>query len=223
MAYSKDARQQLGSITPNRIVKGLKSDNWDRQFTRSARQAFVKDGRRVTVHVHPKPYVSIGLIEDILCRQIGWTEEDLIRLGFLKGKHFMRKKKDKAKNLLSNLQPTLNRKINAKKTDLSGGPFFIFRRTRASPRLLMIADMRPMQDRPNPASWLQLNPPPHQPSPALRPFDRLRAAAQGPARARAVLEPSLQQESRVGPGDDGVRRISFTRYRASPFAMTRRR
>lgn len=97
MAYSKDARQQLGSITPNRIVKGLKSDNWDRQFTRSARQAFVKDGRRVTVHVHPKPYVSIGLIEDILCRQIGWTEEDLIRLGFLKGKHFKRKKKDKAK------------------------------------------------------------------------------------------------------------------------------
>jgi predicted RNA binding protein YcfA (HicA-like mRNA interferase family) len=97
MAYSKDARQQLGNISPNRIVKALKADNWDHQFTKSARQAYVKSGRRVTIHVHPKPYRSISLIEDILCRQIGWAEEDLIRLGFLKGKQFKKKQKDKTK------------------------------------------------------------------------------------------------------------------------------
>ena len=93
MAYSKEARQQLtGKLTPRGVIGFLKKDNWTHQITRGARQVYIKGDRRVTIHVHSKPYDSISLVENILEKQIGWTEDDLIRLKILKGKNFKKRK-----------------------------------------------------------------------------------------------------------------------------------
>lgn len=92
MAYSSDVRRQLKGITPKRIIGGLLRDGWNHEPTRGATRVYVKHRRRVVIHLHPgKTYRSMSLIEDLLEKAIGWMEEDLVRLKFVKGKQFKKK------------------------------------------------------------------------------------------------------------------------------------
>ena len=75
---------QLRSTTVQQIASALVRDSWKREVKSGARHPYRSlDGRRVVLHVHPKgekgPRVLKGLIEDI-----GWTEDDLVRLKLIK-------------------------------------------------------------------------------------------------------------------------------------------
>ena len=45
----------------------------------------MRNGRRVVIHYHPKKTYGPGLLKDLV-RDIGWTDDDLIRLKLIKKK-----------------------------------------------------------------------------------------------------------------------------------------
>jgi len=84
MKFPKHVWSQLKNITPVQLIQALKKDGWIQDETSSAVQVYRHpDGRRVTIHYHPKSSYGPGLLKALL-NDIGWTEGDLRRLKLIK-------------------------------------------------------------------------------------------------------------------------------------------
>jgi predicted RNA binding protein YcfA (HicA-like mRNA interferase family) len=84
MQYLANIWDQLKNLTPDRIVKALERDGWKKDTSKGP--IFVyrsEDGRRVTVHYHPRKTYGPKLLKELLA-DIGWGEEDLRRLKLIK-------------------------------------------------------------------------------------------------------------------------------------------
>jgi predicted RNA binding protein YcfA (HicA-like mRNA interferase family) len=82
--FSSQIWDQIKNKTASEIIRSLEKDAWHRDTTSGAEQVFRHpDGRRVSIHFHPSktfgPKLPKGLLQDI-----GWTEEDMRRLKFIK-------------------------------------------------------------------------------------------------------------------------------------------
>ena len=84
MSFSKQVWNQLKNKSPKDLMSALEKDGAILDITRGAVQVYrYPDGRRVTIHYHPSKTYGPGLIKALI-KDIGWTEEDLRRLKFIK-------------------------------------------------------------------------------------------------------------------------------------------
>lgn len=85
--FSPTARGQLKKLTAQRLIRALKQDGFLEAKSRGATRGFIKstlDGRRkVVIHFHPRKSYGWKLLSQLL-DDIGWTENDLERLGLIK-------------------------------------------------------------------------------------------------------------------------------------------
>jgi predicted RNA binding protein YcfA (HicA-like mRNA interferase family) len=87
MRYPKHVWEQLKNLTADDLISTLKKDGWIADDCSGAFHPFIHPAtrKRVIVHYHPVktygPKLLKGLLDDI-----GWTEEDLKRLGLVAGK-----------------------------------------------------------------------------------------------------------------------------------------
>ena len=85
MDFSANVWNQIKNKSPKDFIKALRKDGWNKDASKGAVQVFrnPRDNRRVTIHVHPGkiygPLMVKALIEDI-----GWSIQDMKRLGFIK-------------------------------------------------------------------------------------------------------------------------------------------
>lgn len=84
MKFSKQVWDQLKAKTCDNLIAALQKDGWTHDESRGAVQVYRHgDGRRVTIHYHPKksyrPKLLAGLLADI-----GWSEQDMRRLKLIK-------------------------------------------------------------------------------------------------------------------------------------------
>lgn len=93
--YRRQVWNQVKGLTSQELMRALERDGWRKQRTRVAEARKVptrwliaiQTSRRtatgVVIHPHPKKTMGPGLLKDVLdC--IGWTEDDLKRLGLVK-------------------------------------------------------------------------------------------------------------------------------------------
>ena len=90
MAYSRAVWSQLKGLTVKDIAKALKKDNWREESRSGATIGFIKSSangaagrRRVVLHVHPGKTFGAHLLQ-CLINDIGWSEEDLLRLKLIR-------------------------------------------------------------------------------------------------------------------------------------------
>ena len=84
MKYPKNVWQQLKSITADELTRALEKDGWVRDIGIGAELVYRhKDGRRVSIHYHPRKTYHSGLLKGLL-DDIGWGEEDMRRLKLIK-------------------------------------------------------------------------------------------------------------------------------------------
>jgi len=84
MKYPKNVWQQLKSITADELIRALEKDDWVRDTGVGSELVYRhKDGRRVSIHYHPRKTYHRGLLKGLL-DDIGWTEEDMRRLKLVK-------------------------------------------------------------------------------------------------------------------------------------------
>lgn len=88
MFYSPNVWNQLKGLTVEEILSALKKDGWEQDpSSKGATLGYIKRGRspneRVVIHYHPKKTYNAGLLKKLIA-DIGWTEEDLVRLKILK-------------------------------------------------------------------------------------------------------------------------------------------
>ena len=90
MAYSRPVWNQLKGLTLKELARALKRDGWIEESRAGATIGFIKitgNGaaarRRVVLHVHPGksfgPHLLTALLDDI-----GWSEDDLVRLKLIR-------------------------------------------------------------------------------------------------------------------------------------------
>ena len=90
MAYSRPVWNQLKGLTLKELAKALKRDGWTEESRAGATIGFIKTRgngaaarRRVVLHVHPGksfgPRLLTALLDDI-----GWSEDDLVRLKLIR-------------------------------------------------------------------------------------------------------------------------------------------
>ena len=82
-SYPKNVWAQLKNITSQKLITALKKDRWTPEQTIGASQPYYKDGRRVTIHVHPKKTYTPKLLKAIL-DIIDWTEAEMRKLKLIK-------------------------------------------------------------------------------------------------------------------------------------------
>jgi predicted RNA binding protein YcfA (HicA-like mRNA interferase family) len=84
MAFARNIWNQLKNKTANDLAGALERSGWIRDVRSGAVQVYRSDdGRRVTIHYHPRKTYGPGLLQSLL-DDIGWTEEDLRRLKLIK-------------------------------------------------------------------------------------------------------------------------------------------
>ena len=90
MAYSSATWNQLKGLTLKELAKALKRDGWTEEQRSGATVGFIKtigngavSRRRVVLHVHPGKSFGPRLLKALL-DDIGWSEEDLIRLKLIR-------------------------------------------------------------------------------------------------------------------------------------------
>jgi predicted RNA binding protein YcfA (HicA-like mRNA interferase family) len=84
MKYPKNVWQQLKGITADELIRGLEKDGWVHDTGVGAERVYRHaDGRRVSIHYHPRKTYHRGLLKALL-DDIGWAEEDLRRLKLVK-------------------------------------------------------------------------------------------------------------------------------------------
>ena len=88
MALPKVIWDQLRATTATEIIRALLRDGWTEDQTRGATRVFVKESNlatheRVVIHYHPRKTYPPGTLKALL-KDIGWEEDDLIRLKLIK-------------------------------------------------------------------------------------------------------------------------------------------
>jgi len=84
MKLRRHVWQQLKSITCEKLIAALKKDGWEQDTSRGAILVFISQrGKRVTIHYHPGKTYGEKLLKGLI-KDIGWTEQDLIRLKLIK-------------------------------------------------------------------------------------------------------------------------------------------
>ena len=86
--YSQSVWNQLKNTTVQELANALDKDGWVREAGRDATIGFRHPDRdtnhnRVVLHMHPKGTKGPNLMKGLL-RTIGWSEDDLERLGLIK-------------------------------------------------------------------------------------------------------------------------------------------
>lgn len=80
MNFPRHVWARLKNITADELISALKKDGWERDTKRGAQQIWKHpDGRRVSIHYHPKKTYQPKLLKSLL-RDIGWTVDDMQRL-----------------------------------------------------------------------------------------------------------------------------------------------
>ena len=76
--------KQLKSISVEELISALKRDGWQRDITLGAVLVYRhSDGRRVTIHYHPKKTFGPKLLKALL-EDTEWTQKDMKRLKLIK-------------------------------------------------------------------------------------------------------------------------------------------
>jgi predicted RNA binding protein YcfA (HicA-like mRNA interferase family) len=83
LSFSPNVWNQLKNLTCEDLIKALKKDDWERDITTGAVQAYKKGPKRITVHYHPGKTYGAKLLQGLIA-DIGWTEDDLRRLKVIK-------------------------------------------------------------------------------------------------------------------------------------------
>ena len=84
MKFSKHVWDQLKNLTADNLISALEKDNWLRDEGKGSITIYRHpDGRRVSVHYHPRKTYGTKLLKGLL-DDIGWIEEDLRRLKLIK-------------------------------------------------------------------------------------------------------------------------------------------
>lgn len=84
MSYRRHVWDQVKNITAEALMKALERDGWVQDEKVGSDFAYRHpDGRRVTIHYHPRKTYGPGLLRALL-KDIGWTEEDMRRLRIIK-------------------------------------------------------------------------------------------------------------------------------------------
>lgn len=90
MAFSQHVWNQLKATTADELESALKRDGYKPDpASAGAIHAYIKQtpqgNKRVTIHWHPKKSYGPKLLNGLLS-DIGWTEDDLYRVGLIAGK-----------------------------------------------------------------------------------------------------------------------------------------
>ena len=83
MKFTSAVWQQIKSISAEELKRALQKDGWDEEPKRGAIYPFVKEGRHVAIHFHPGKTYGPRLLKKLL-DDIGWSQDDLERLGVIK-------------------------------------------------------------------------------------------------------------------------------------------
>jgi len=84
MTFPRPIWHQLKNKSANDLISALRRDGAQLDETRGAEQVYrYPDGRRVSIHYHPKKTYGAKLLKALL-KDIGWTEADLRRLKLIK-------------------------------------------------------------------------------------------------------------------------------------------
>jgi len=75
---------QLKNLTADALCVALEKDGWTCDVTRGAKRVYRHyDGRRVAIHYHPGKTFGPKLLKALLA-DIGWSVEDMRRLGLVR-------------------------------------------------------------------------------------------------------------------------------------------
>lgn len=84
MKFLKNTWDQLKNKSADDLISALVKDGWMLDETAGAEQVYRHpDGRRVSIHYHPKMTYGRKLLKSLL-EDIGWTESDMRRLKLIK-------------------------------------------------------------------------------------------------------------------------------------------
>jgi len=84
MSFPQHIWSQLKGITADRLIAALEKDGWVQDEKQGSDFVFRHpDGRRVSIHYHPRRTYGPKLLKNLL-KDIGWTEADLRRLKIIK-------------------------------------------------------------------------------------------------------------------------------------------
>ena len=84
MSFPKEIWNQLKNKSPKDFMRALEKDGAERDITRGAVIVYrYPNSKRVTIHFHPNKVYGRGLIQGLI-KDIGWSEDDLRRLGLIK-------------------------------------------------------------------------------------------------------------------------------------------
>lgn len=84
MKYPPNIWNQLKNKTAKNFIRALEKDGAERDDTMGAEQIFrYPDGRRISIHFHPKKTYKPKLLKALL-EDTGWSIEDMKRLKFIK-------------------------------------------------------------------------------------------------------------------------------------------
>jgi predicted RNA binding protein YcfA (HicA-like mRNA interferase family) len=84
MDYPRHIWNQLKNLTTDQIVKALEKSGWIRDEGAGNIYVYLHpDGRRITIHYHPRKTYGPKLLKNLLA-DINWSEEDLRELKLIK-------------------------------------------------------------------------------------------------------------------------------------------
>lgn len=84
MSFPPHIWGQLKNITAGELANALERDGWSRDTKGGSSYIYRhSDGRRVSVHMHPRKTYGSKLLKQLLA-DIGWSERDYIRLKLCK-------------------------------------------------------------------------------------------------------------------------------------------
>ena len=84
MNYSRQVWDQLKNLTADQIIRSLEKSEWKRD--EGAGNIYIfrhPDGRRVTIHYHPRKTYGPSLLKALLS-EINWTLEEMEKLKLIK-------------------------------------------------------------------------------------------------------------------------------------------
>ena|SRR5271157_1428378 len=86
MAYPKHIWEQLKNLSADDLIRALEQDGWEADACNGAHIPYLHPitRQRITIHYHPQKTYGPKLLQGLLS-DIGWTEEDMQRLGMISG------------------------------------------------------------------------------------------------------------------------------------------
>lgn len=84
MGWPSNVWNQLKSLSADDLMSALDRDHWSRDTSGGSMHIYLAaDGRRVSIHYHPKKTYGPKMLQKLL-EDIGWSEADLRRLKLIK-------------------------------------------------------------------------------------------------------------------------------------------